>query len=413
MKAAVILVCAGKGERCNLNYNKVFYSPYLSDAAPLDQIDERVIKTSVLGYSLAACLSAETVTKVILTVSTEDEICAKKYAEYFSQSFSKPVEIAFGGETRTDSVQSGLLKVGECDVVAIHDGARPYIKAEKIDELIRYAFNFGNAVPCYAPTDSVYDGEGEKPLNRATLKLVQTPQCFNKSVIEQAFENRDNKKRYTDDASLVYEVTKQKINYILSADKNDKITYDYHILDFCNYVYATQGVVNYYTRAYLAANTRAGIGYDVHRLTPNRPLMLCGIQVPYDKGLLGHSDADAALHAIADALLSAAGERDIGYHFPDNDDKFLDMAGKTLLSEVLLILGAKGYSPYSVTVTIITDAPKLSPIIPAMKSKISELLNIPVSQVGVAATTGEGLGITDGKRAIAAIATATLQQKEN
>lgn len=153
---------------------------------------------------------------------------------------------------------------------------------------------------------------------------------------------------------------------------------------------------------------RTGMGYDVHRLTENRDLILCGVKIPYEKGLLGHSDADVALHALSDALLGAAAMRDIGYHFPDTDQAYAGADSRGLLRKVVEMLGEAGFSVGNVDVTIVAQRPKLMSYIPMMIENIAADLNVPVGCVSVKATTTEHLGFEGRGEGISAFAVATI-----
>ena len=150
-------------------------------------------------------------------------------------------------------------------------------------------------------------------------------------------------------------------------------------------------------------------GYDVHKLVENRKLILCGVDVPYEKGLLGHSDADVALHALSDAILGAAALRDIGYHFPDTDSAYAGADSRVLLRKVVKLVKAKGFNINNVDVTIIAQRPKLLDFIPRMIDNIAADLMLPVDCVSVKATTTEHLGFTGRGEGIAAQAIATLE----
>ncbi|MCR5829653.1 MAG: 2-C-methyl-D-erythritol 2,4-cyclodiphosphate synthase [Lachnospiraceae bacterium] len=139
---------------------------------------------------------------------------------------------------------------------------------------------------------------------------------------------------------------------------------------------------------------RIGSGYDVHKLVEGRDLILGGVKIPFEKGLLGHSDADVLVHAIMDALLGAAGEHDIGYHFPDTDDRYKGISSIRLLEEVMKILSAKGYKPVNVDATVVAQKPKLLPYIDAMRENIACAMGIEADRVNIKATTEEGLGFT-------------------
>ena len=155
---------------------------------------------------------------------------------------------------------------------------------------------------------------------------------------------------------------------------------------------------------------RIGNGFDVHRLVEGRRCIICGVDIPYEKGLLGHSDADVALHALSDALLGAAALGDIGKYFPDTDPRWKGADSRALLREVVAILAREGFAPVNVDVTIMAQAPKMLPHVPQMRINIAEDLGIDLARVSVKATTTEKLGITGRGEGIAAIANALVEK---
>ncbi len=157
-------------------------------------------------------------------------------------------------------------------------------------------------------------------------------------------------------------------------------------------------------------NFRIGHGYDVHRLTENRALILGGVAIPYEKGLLGHSDADVLAHAVSDALLGAAALGDIGGMFPDTDARFTGADSMVLLAEVVLAVHKAGYAPVNIDATILAQAPKLKPHIPAMREHLAVVCGLDIGAVSVKATTEEGLGFTGSGEGIAAHAVCLLEQ---
>ncbi len=157
-------------------------------------------------------------------------------------------------------------------------------------------------------------------------------------------------------------------------------------------------------------NIRVGLGYDVHRLVEGRALWLGGIRLAHETGLLGHSDADVLIHAIADALLGAANLRDIGYHFPDNSDKTLDMDSKVLLAQVVTLIAEKGYKVGNIDATVCAERPKLNPHIPAMKACLARVMGIDEDCVSIKATTTERLGFTGREEGISAYAVALIEK---
>ncbi len=157
-------------------------------------------------------------------------------------------------------------------------------------------------------------------------------------------------------------------------------------------------------------DSRIGIGYDVHRLVPDRPLVLGGVDVPFDLGLLGHSDADVLTHAICDALLGAAGLGDIGIHFPDSDERYKGISSLRLLERVVQLVGEAGYSPVNVDATVIAEQPKLAPHLPAMRGVLSRVLGAREDQIGLKATTSEGLGALGRGDGIAVMAVCLIER---
>lgn len=156
---------------------------------------------------------------------------------------------------------------------------------------------------------------------------------------------------------------------------------------------------------------RVGNGYDVHRLVEGRKCIICGVEIPHEKGLLGHSDADVALHALADALLGAAALGDIGKHFPDTDQRWKGADSRYLLRNVVGILASDGFMPANVDITIIAQAPKMLPYIPLMRQNIADDLGLPVNRVSVKATTTEKLGFTGRTEGVAAQASVLIFEK--
>lgn len=275
-----------------------------------------------------------------------------------------------GGDTRFLSVNNGLNAV-TADGVLIHDGARPFVTAEIIDEITSSVAQYGSGIPTIAVADSIritQDGAICGAANRDSFVSVQTPQGFATKDIRRAFDLCGKGEQYTDESALYAQyIGNPKITK--GSDRNIKVT--------------TLG--NYY-----GLNAKIGIGYDIHTLIPFRPLVLGGIQIDYDKGCLAHSDGDAVIHALIDALLSAIGERDIGTRFADTDPKYRDIDSTLLLSDVMDLYRQSNFKPSNISIIIIADKPKLADYIPLMKIKLSNILGIHSSLIGISAKTTEG-----------------------
>ena len=302
-----------------------------------------------------------------------------------------------GGKDRSGSVQSALRALpDDCDMVLVQDGARPMVKEELIQDVIASAARYGSGVPALPLTDTVkrVDAEGRacETLDRGMLRRVQTPQGFRRELIEQAYKERRGPA--TDDASLV-EALGIPVYLVEGDEENIKLT--------------LPGDLERAEAVLLAERfPRAGLGYDVHRLAEGRQLILCGVDIPYELGLLGHSDADVAAHALTDALLGACAMGDIGAHFPDTDERFRGADSIGLLKETLRRMAEQGFVPYNCDITIAAQRPKLLPYIPRMRENLAQALGIPLDRVSVKATTTEGLGFEGRGEGMSAQAVASV-----
>ena len=338
----------------------------------------------------------------ILVVTSPDKTA--EYEAILSPLDDKRVRVlGCGGKTRQQSVFAGIRAVSEqAEFVAIHDGARPLVPAEVIAEAFRTAAESGAAIPALPVKDTikvVKDGIILQTPERSSLFQAQTPQVFRKrdylDAMEQALAENLG---FTDDAQL-FERTGRQVRITQGSEANLKITTpaDIPAAEAALCIEKTE-----------EKTMRIGHGYDVHRLVPERKLILGGVEIPYEKGLLGHSDADVLLHAIMDAMLGALALGDIGGHFPDNDPAYKGADSRVLLREVNRLIREAGYRPGNIDATVAAQAPKLKPHIPAMREKIATDLSIPVSAVSVKATTEEGLGFTGSGEGISATAVCLL-----
>ena len=313
--------------------------------------------------------------------------------EAIAAACPKPCTVVQGGATRADSVHNGLA-AAKGQLVAIHDAARPFASGEVITQVLQAAAKTGAAAPAVPVKDTIKvadkDGKVVTTPDRATLYAVQTPQCFDRALYLQALEAVSGEKAslVTDDCSL-FELAGLPVTLTAGDYANLKIT----------------------TKEDLQKeNTmRIGHGYDVHRLVEDRKLILGGVEVPYEKGLLGHSDADVLLHAVMDAVLGAAALGDIGQHFPDTDPAYKGADSLALTREVAKIIAAHGYKVGNIDATILCQRPKLAPHIPAMRKNIADAFGLPLDAVSVKATTEEHLGFTGEGLGIAAHAVALIE----
>ena len=240
----------------------------------------------------------------------------------------------------------------------------------------------GSAVPVVPSSDSVYFNGA--PVDRNGVRLAQTPQTFDAEKIKQAYAERDG--AAADDAT-VYFGKFGSLNFVEGETSNKKITYPSDLPDI-----------------------RTGCGFDLHTLEKGRRLILGGREIPCDAGLKGHSDADVLLHALTDALLCAAGERDIGCLFPDSDEKFKDADSSIFLYEASKRAREKGFAVMFAAADLIAQKPKLAPHIPAIRASVAKMLDVPAGLVNISAKTAEKQGTIGGGKAIACDATVTLMK---
>ena len=347
----------------------------------------------VLFHTLSAFEKTPEVETVVVVCREEDMARIKEITE----NFSKIKALVPDGKTRQASVAAGVKAAGECGFVAIHDGARPLITPEEIRQVVADAKIWGASTLAAPVTDTIKTaGEQElveETLDRSILRAVQTPQVFRKDEYVRAMEAaKAAGKDFTDDCQLM-EFSGKPVHLCPGKRSNLKLTTPEDFL-------FARGILM--EREERKNGMRIGHGYDVHRLTEGRKLILGGVEIPWDKGLFGHSDADVLAHAIADALLGAAALGDIGKLFPDNDPAYKGADSLKLLAEVCRRVREAGYGVENIDATILAQAPKLRPYIDRMRENLAAACGISPGQVSVKATTEEGLGFTGAGEGMAA-----------
>lgn len=335
----------------------------------------------------------------IVVVARQDR-CARVEAEL--AGLTKLRAVLPGGQTRQQSVAVGIQAAADADYLAIHDGARPFVTPALIQTVLRAAMETGAAAPAVPVTDTVkrIDAQGyvaETP-DRATLRAVQTPQIFSAPLYRAALAAAERSGlACTDDCQLL-EAVGLPVLLVPGDERNGKLT---------TWADVESAHARFSNRE--AAEMRVGHGYDVHRLTEGRALVLGGVHIPWERGLLGHSDADAAVHAVIDALLGAAALGDIGGWFPDSDEQYRDADSLMLLRRSVALLAERGYCVGNLDLTIVAQQPKLAPYIADMRGNLAEACGCPLDAVSVKATTTERLGFTGRGEGVAAEAVALLQ----
>jgi len=302
-----------------------------------------------------------------------------------------------GGRERIDSVRAGLTQLdGSPDQpVLIHDAARPFLTEAVIGRLLKALEKADGALPVLPVADTlkrVDDGQVTATLDRSRLYRAQTPQAFRLSRLRTAFANWPSGQVPTDDAAVM-EADGGRVVAVPGDPALTKLTYPE---DFAM------------AETSLPRQIRVGSGYDVHRWGPGGSVWLCGVEIPHDQTLIGHSDADAGLHALTDAILGALAAGDIGDHFPPTDPRWKGASSDQFLAHAAGLVTERGGRVVHVDVTLICERPKVKPHRLAMRQRIAEVLALPIDAVSVKATTSEGLGFTGRGEGLAAQAVATL-----
>jgi len=387
-KTAVIVVAAGSGSRLS--------STSIDLPKQYQMLDDR----SVLEHTINAFTAHPEVDLVVPVISDA-------HTDVFNGleiTSSKLTSSVIGGNSRQSSVFNGLLALSDKDVdtVLIHDAARPFVSAQVISNVIAASLD-GGAIPALPLTDTLkYAPNGrhiEATRDRTQHFVAQTPQGFAYKPIFDAHKSaaKSQTTEFTDDASIA-EWAGIAVSIVQGEHQNKKITFSEDL---------TEARSNMNDNDQL--ETRVGSGYDVHAFEEGTEVILCGIHIPFDKKLKGHSDADVALHTITDAIYGAIAEGDIGQHFPPSDDKWKNKDSAVFLKHAVSRLTARSARLINIDLTIICEQPKIGPHCIAMRQNIADICNVSVSRVSVKATTSERLGFTGRGEGIAAQAVVAIE----
>lgn len=388
MRISVIVCAAGKGERAGFNKNKLM--------APLNG-------APALHYTLGAfdefdCEYMGGNLEKIAVCGEDDE-----QTRQFCQAYGW--QTVTGGKTRTESVYNALKAVTG-DIVLIHDGARPFVTEEIIESCIDCVKEYGSAICACPAVDTVAiakDGNISEVPNRDNVYIIQTPQAFYTKDIIAAYDKAvASGERFTDDSSVYSRYIKPAKICPCGTPQNKKLTFKEDFENFCRYPTAL---------FFDEGQPRVGFGVDVHAFGKEQDFVtLCGVKIPCDTGLIAHSDGDVALHAVMDALLSAAGLRDIGCYFPDTDQKYRGADSIKLLEQVVEIIGEKGFRPLGLSVAVQAEKPRLSKYIGQMVATLAKTVGVDEDSVSITAGTCEGLGFVGQKKGICVYCTAVVKE---
>lgn len=410
-KIVLILAAAGKGTRLGYSIPKQFIKMEgLGNRSPLqksiltagivDEIDEVIVVTNPEYIDLTYEQIAEEAdahsssgpnfeSKDVLQSQDKDRVLSN-FRPYRKDVKLKRLEVIEGGASRQESTALGikfaLQYKPENYIVLIHDAARPNASPDLYRRVIKEAYEKGAVVPAVRLKDTIRD-VNKGTLNRDDMRAVQTPQGFAGEIILNAIKHaEENCFVGTDEGSLI-DFMGFPVSTVLGSESNIKIT----------------------SPEDLTKTVCIGTGYDVHAFAENRKLILGGVDIPFEKGLLGHSDADVLTHALMDAILGAMGEGDIGLLFPDTAPEYKGVSSIELLKRVVALMNEKFYTLENADITVICQAPKIRPHIDEMKKNL-ELVLSPKNGINIKGTTTEKLGFEGRGEGIAASATVLLSK---
>ena len=386
-KISVIIAAAGSAKRMGGGLNKQYI---VLDGMP------------VLARSVDVFERNPHVDEIVIVVKAgEEDRCRSEIVDAYG--FKKVSCVMAGGSERQYSVRAALAALSpDCDYVLVHDGARPLVSDETVDAVIFACMETGAAIPAVPVKDTIKavdDGVVCGTPDRSSLRAVQTPQGFEKPLLVKAYEllDQDGGAVVTDDASLV-EALGHPVSIVDGEEKNIKITTPADVKK----AEIMMGEIK------TDMMPRVGMGYDVHAFAEGRKLILGGVDIPHERGLAGHSDADVLVHAVMDALLGACAMGDIGRHFPDSDPAYKGIDSLKLLAHVGALLAENGWQIINIDATVIAQRPKIAPHVDKMRENIAEVLKISASQINIKGTTTERLGFAGREEGIAAQSIASI-----
>ncbi len=377
IKTSALIVAAGRGSRAGGGVPKQY---------------RMIGGQPVLARTLRALLGHKAVTDVQVVIHPDDQALYQAAVAGIA-SLRPPV---MGGDTRSKSVLNGLRALADDapDIVLIHDAARPFLPLEIIDSLLGALQSAKGAFPALPVVDALWHGENGLAVvarDRTGLYRAQTPQAFHFNTIYQAHLNADSP---ADDDVALARQQGIDVAIVKGAEANYKLT--------------TQADFSRAEKEPSPMDIRTGNGFDVHAFTAGKAVTLCGIEIAHSRALLGHSDADVAMHCITDALFGALAEGDIGQWFPPSEPRWKGAASDIFLRKAVERVAARGFDISNIDCTIICESPKIGPHAATMRANIARLCGVGLDRVSIKATTSEKLGFTGREEGIAAMATTTL-----
>lgn len=372
--ASVVIVAGGRGERMGQPKQML----------PLGD-------KPVLVHSIEAFKNCPSVKQIIVVTDVENRAPIKEYG--------LEVEFVSAGDTRLRSVQNGfILTDPELEVVAVHDGARPLVDPDKIEQCLAVAREHGAAVLAVPVKDTIkkgQDGQVTETLDRSTLWAAQTPQCYQRELLARALEKYGAEKDATDESQLV-EKLGVKVQLVLSDYRNTKLTTPEDL------IFARALVEDKFVQ-------RTGFGFDIHQMQFGLKMFIGGAEMIYPKGFVGHSDGDLVLHAVCDAVLGALCAGEIGLLFPPSDPTIKGISSQKIVKEVLRIVKEKAAAIEHIDATLIIQSPKISPHYDKIRRSLADVFEVPLEAVSFKSKSHEGLGEIGRGEAAMCQAVATLK----
>ena len=379
MSFSAVIVAAGSGVRAGPGAPKAWRLLY-----------GRV----VLRWSVEALLAAGAAKVIVVVADDRHGDAAEALAGLSGWT------TATGGNSRAISVQNGLLALDSAadEIVLIHDAARPFVTRAHVTALLAALDGCDGAVPALPVADTLKrgsDGQVAATVSRENLWRAQTPQAFRYGMLAEAYRAWPAGEEPTDDAAVV-ERAGGRVALAPGDPMLMKLTYpeDFAMAE---------------RLAGQARIVRIGQGVDAHRWGPGEAVWLCGVKIAHDQTLIGHSDADAGLHALTDAILGAIGEGDIGEHFPPSDPQWKGAASDRFLAHAVALVAARGGRILNADVTLVCERPKVRPHRDAMRGRLAEIMDLPLDRVSVKATTTEGMGFTGREEGLLAQAVVSVE----
>jgi len=373
MTTTAILVAAGRGTRAGGEIPKQW---------------QQLGQQTVAAHAIAAFADHPHINAIVLVIHPDD-------ADAAPWPQNMPMKVVTGGVTRSASVRAGLAAVPDGTTqVLIHDAARPHVSTRLIDAVLAALETHPAAAPAIAVTDTLWYGAEDTVTgtqDRAGLFRAQTPQGFHLTALRDAY---DAHPEATDDVTVA-RLAGLAVAIVPGDEDNIKIT-------------GPDDHARAARQLETQMDIRLGNGYDVHRFGPGDHVWLCGVKVPHDRSLQGHSDADVGMHAVTDAIYGALGRGDIGQHFPPSDPQWKGAASHIFLEHAVALAASLGFRISNIDCTLVCEYPKIGPHQSVMKAKMAEIMELDPDRISVKATTSERLGFTGRGEGIASIATAAL-----